>query len=135
MVTEALERLPVLIEQFVEESSIELNASSSLLDLTNDCNRSTLNACLQDEATDSILEKYVAFEKKVRAGYLRKTAQFWLSAVDHARLLLLFQYSVKTNNFQLFYKCNGGMAELFFAYDGPNYSKWVNYSYSVLEPH
>ena len=51
-VTEAFERL--LIQQFVEESNIELNASSSLLDLTNDCNCSTLNVCLQDEATDSI---------------------------------------------------------------------------------
>ena len=59
--------------------------------------------------------------------------QFWLSVVDHARLPLMFQYSVKTNNYHLFHKCNGDMAELFFAYDGPHYSRWVNYIYSILE--
>ncbi|KAK0148593.1 hypothetical protein N1851_011078 [Merluccius polli] len=37
----------------------------------------------------------------------------------------MLQYSVKTNNLALFHKCNGDMADLFFAYDGPNYSRYL----------
>jgi len=122
-VTEALERL--LIEKFLEESDIEVETFSILSDLSQSCTYANLNACLHDDALCNFLEKVEAFEEKVRAGYLGKTAQFWISVIDHARLILMFQYSVKTNNFDLFHKCNGAMADLFFAYDGPNYSRLV----------
>ena len=65
----------------------------------------------------------MAYEEKVCAGHLGKTATFWLSVIDNTRLVLMLLYSVKTNNLALFHKCNGDMADLFFAYDGPNYSR------------
>ena len=34
-------------------------------------------------------------------------------------------YAVKTNNRKLYHKCNGEMANLFFAYNGQNYCRLV----------
>ena len=50
---------------------------------------------------------------------------FWLSVIDHSRLIKMLQYAVKTNNLDLFHNCNSKMADLFFAYDGPNYSRYL----------
>ena len=41
------------------------------------------------------------------------------------RLIFMLIYSVKSNNLKLFHKCNGEMANLFFAFDGPNYSRYL----------
>ena len=38
----------------------------------------------------------------------------------------MLQFAVKTNNYELFNKCHGQMAEFFFAYDGPNYSRYID---------
>ena len=38
---------------------------------------------------------------------------------------MILQYSVKTNNLSLFHKSNSGVADLFFAFDGPNYSRYL----------
>ena len=95
-----------------------------LLKLVESCNREVLDDVLQDPDTLTIIEQYAAYEDKVRAGHLGKTAVFWMSVIDHCHLLLMLQYAVKTNNLALFHKCNGAMADLFFAYDGPNYSRY-----------
>ena len=120
-VSEAMERL--LIERFTEEEDNVVTNPVTLLNLVQCCNREALDLVLEDPTTLIALEKYGAYENQVRAGYLGKTAAFWLSVIDHTRLILMLQYSVKTNNFILFHKCNGAMADLFFAYDGPNYSR------------
>ena len=78
-----------------------------MLSLVHECSRETLNIALQDRDTCAILAKYTAYEDKVRAGHLGKTAAFWITIIDHARLVLSLQYSVKTNNSTLFHKCNG----------------------------
>jgi hypothetical protein len=120
-VTEAMERL--LMDKFIEEEEVEINNPVALLSLIGTCIRQTLDLALSDPGTLTILEKYVAYEDKVRVGHLGKTAIFWLSVIDHTRLLLMLQYAVKTNNLALFHKCNSDMADLFFAFDGPNYSR------------
>ena len=65
----------------------------------------------------------MAYDEKVRAGHLGKTATFRLSVIDNIRLVLMLLYSVKTNNLALFHKCNGDITDLLFAYDGPNHSR------------
>ena len=80
---------------------------------------------IEDESVNVVLQKYLAYENSVRDGYLGKTAAFWMDVVDHTRLLLMLQFAVKTSNYELFHKCNGQMAELFFAYDGPNSSRYI----------
>lgn len=120
-VSEAMGRL--LIERFLEEENMEINIPMALFNLTQSCNCESLNAAIKDRNTATILEKYVAYKRKVRDGHLGKTAKFWISVIDHTSLLLMLLYAVKTNNLPLFHYCNGEMANLFFAYDGPNYSR------------
>jgi hypothetical protein len=120
-VSEAMERL--LIERFIEDEKLEVTNPVALLNLVQTCSREILDHALQDQSTLTMVGKYTTYEDKVRAGHLGKTATFWLSVIDHTRLILMLQYSVKSNNLSLFHKCNGDMADLFFAYDGPNYSR------------
>ena len=87
------------------------------------CDREHLDLALVDPSTINIIQKYRAFEDKVRNGHLGKTATFWSGFIEHSHLIFMLLYSVKTNNLQLFHKCNGEMAALFFAYDGHNYSR------------
>ena len=61
----------------------------------------------------------------MRTGLLGKTATLWFSFIEHACLILMLIYSVKVNNLKLFHKCNGEMANLFFALDGPDYSRYL----------
>ena len=120
-VSEAMEQL--LFEQFAEEENVQVSNPLALLNLVQKCNRENLDITLQDASTLTILERYVSYKAWVRKGHLGKTATFWLSVIEHTHLILMLQISVKTNNFSLFHKCNGDMADLFFAYDGPNYSR------------
>lgn len=120
-VSEAMEQL--LIDRFIEEEKINVPSPVALLSVVQDCSRHTLNQALQDPTTQSMMNKIVDYEDKVRDGHLGRTAMFWLSVIDHTRLILMLLYAVKTNNFDLFHKCNGDMADLFFAYDAPNYSR------------
>ena len=41
--------------------------------------------------------------------------------MDNAKKVFMVIYTAKTNNRKWFYKCNGEMAALFFAYDSQNY--------------
>ena len=122
-VTEAMERL--LLDRFLEEEEVEIPHPVALLNLAQSCDRQNLNLALQDPSTLATLNQFDAFQDEVRSGYLGKTAQFWMSVIDHTRLILMLQFSVRTNNLALFHKCNGDMASLFFAYDGPNYSRYL----------
>ena len=48
-----------------------------------------------------------------------------MSFLDHARRVFMLLYAVKTNNFNLYHKCMGDMADLFFAFGGMNYSRYL----------
>ena len=114
-ISEAMKRL--LFERFAEKENVEVFNPTALLNLVQICNREDLNLALQDPSKLTILERYASYE------HLGKTASFWLSVIERTRLILMLQYSVKTNDFPLFHKCNGDIADLFFAYDGSNYSR------------
>ncbi|KAL7407118.1 hypothetical protein ABVT39_003386 [Epinephelus coioides] len=133
-VCEAMERL--LMERFVEEENIQVENIMSLLNLVKSCNREHLNLAMQDTSTVTIINKYIEFEDKVSANHLGKTGNLWFGFIKHIRLILMLIYSVKTNNLKLFHKCNGEMANLFFAFDGPNYSRylvWLEVFHTNLE--
>ncbi|KAH3851817.1 hypothetical protein DPMN_094303 [Dreissena polymorpha] len=121
-VTETLERL--LFESFMDmqQNTSEFN-STTLMTLVSIASRKTLEDALNDQSLMDCIDQYIRFEESVRTGVLGKTATFWLSVVDHLRLVMMLLYSVKTNNLMLFHECCGQMAELFFAFDGPNYSR------------
>ena len=121
-VCEALEML--LLEQFIEEKNVQIKPET-LLNLIKTCECEKLDLTLKDPSTLTIIRQYLNYQDKVRKGHLGKTAVFWLSVMDHSRLVFMLLFSVKTNNLQLFHKCNGDMADLFFAYDGQNYSRYL----------
>ena len=122
-VSEAMKRL--LIERFSKEENVDVTYPVAMLSAAQNCSRESLNHAMHDQSTCIILYKYQAYEDKVRAGHLGKTATFWISVIDHIQLILMLLYAMKTNNFDLFHKCNRDMADLFFAYDGPNYSRYI----------
>lgn len=122
-VCEAMERL--LIERFAEEENIPIADPAVLLNMTQSCNQEHLDEALKDPSTLTLIEKYHAYEEKVHKGHLGKTAAFWMSFITHCHLVFMLLHSIKTNNIQLFHKCNGEMAALFFAFDGHNYSRFV----------
>ncbi|KAI4821039.1 hypothetical protein KUCAC02_028991 [Chaenocephalus aceratus] len=48
------------------------------------------------------------------------------------KLVFMMDFAVKTNNFELFHHCNGAMADLFFAYDGHNYARYLTWFEAFL---
>ena len=48
-----------------------------------------------------------------------------MSVIDHTPLVIMLLYAVKANNLDLFHKCNGDMAPLFFAFHRHNYSRYL----------
>lgn len=123
-VCEAMERL--LMEHFIEEENVPIADPAALLNLIQSCDRKHLEEAIDDPSILTLIERYCNYEEKVRKGHLGKTATFWMSFVDHCHLVFMLLLSIKTNNLQLFHKCNGDMAVLFFAFDGQNYSRFVH---------
>ncbi|KAK0148594.1 hypothetical protein N1851_011079 [Merluccius polli] len=76
-VSEAMERL--LLQRFIEEENVEITNPKALFDLVQTCSRENLDLAQKDPSTLDILKKYEAYENKVRAGHLGKTATFGLS--------------------------------------------------------
>jgi len=130
-VTEAMERL--LLETFSDRESTNFDLSNLRIFMDN-ISRQNLAVLLDDTSYIKLLHKWIRYENEVRSGKLGKTAQFWMQFIDHARLILLMLFSIKTNNLTLFHKCNSEMAPLFFAYDAPNYSRFVKH-YFTSEQH
>ncbi|KAI4828903.1 hypothetical protein KUCAC02_022974 [Chaenocephalus aceratus] len=124
-VCESMERL--LMERFIEEESILITDPVALLNMIQSCNREHLDEALKDRSTLTLIEKYHAYEEKVLKGHLGKTAALWMSFINHCHLVFMLLHSVKTNNIQLFHKCNGEMANIFFAFDGHNYSRYLTW--------
>ena len=120
-VGEAMECL--LMEQFMEEWSIQMDDPVAILNLINTCDRQNLDIALKDLSTLNLIKIFWEFEDKVRTGHLGKAGVFWIYFIEHCHLIFMLLYSMKTNNLQLFHKCNGEMAALFFTFDGHNYSR------------
>ncbi|KAI4813981.1 hypothetical protein KUCAC02_003199 [Chaenocephalus aceratus] len=128
-VTEALERL--LFNVFLEEEKPDI-PYEILFNLIHSCTSESLNSTLKDPTLLKLIGDYLQYQDKVRRGHLGKTGMFWLSMMDHARLVFMMDFAVKTNNFELFHHCNGAMADLFFAYDGHNYARYLTWFEAFL---
>ena len=72
------------------------------------------------------------FRSEVAGGKLGKTAQLWLSYVDHIWLVLELLQAVKSNNLPLYTQCLYHMADLFYSYDGHNYSRYLTFFSTFL---
>ena len=70
---------------------------------------------------------YIDFCQSVRDGFLGKTAQFWLSYMDHVSLVLALTRSVKANDFDLYAYSLQAMCDLFFSFGGQNYARFLTF--------
>ena len=86
-----------------------------------------LEKFLTDDSVTLFVEEYLKFGDSVRAGQLGKTAQFWISYIDKVTLVLSLRKAVKTNDFELYAFCLSQMSNLFFAFGGQNYARYLTY--------
>ena len=75
----------------------------------------------------NFLEESSLFRQQVRGGSLGKTAQFWLTYMNHVSLVLSLLYAVKNNDYDLYDACLSKMVDLFFSFDGQNYARYLCY--------
>ena len=81
-------------KKFIEEVNVEEHNTDSPINLVQDYDREKLDLITEDDSANAFLQKYLNYEEKFRKGHLGKTATFWLSVIDHSRLIMMLQYSV-----------------------------------------
>ena len=84
-----------------------------------------MTSILHTNEIQTFLHGYLEFKEKVRNGYLGKTAQYWLSYMDHVQIVLNLMKAVKSNDFFLYAQCLHEMPDLFFSFGGQNYARYL----------
>lgn len=132
IVLESLERL--LFGQFLFQKGMDdifegLPESSKLKiqDLVHSPSEQILEQVMNDTALVAYIQEYCRYRDKVREGEQGKTAQFWISYMDHVWLVLSLIRAVKTNDFLLYTDCLHQMSDLFFSFDGQNYARYLTF--------
>ena len=135
-VLESLERL--LLKQFLEErgetklfENLPEGAKEKLNKINQSLTKKTLEECINDPDIIEYIQKYCQFQEEVANGRLGKTAQFWMTYMNAVWLVLQLHEAVKRNDFLLYAECIFLMPNLFFAYDGQNYARYMT-MFSVL---
>ena len=126
---EGLERL--LLSEFLKSKNrtelFPIEEEPVMRDLLEVPSQMNLEAATLDSSARTLVLDYMAFKKSVREGTLGKTAQLWLSYMDHVWLVLNLIKAVKSNDYSLYCYCFFNMADLFFSFDGQNYSRYLTY--------
>ena len=127
-VLEGLERL--LLRKFNQNP--QGMAAAKMRKLLENRSKENLEEVLQDSAVTKLVDDYEKFKNEVRRGKLGKTAQLWITYMDHIWLVLRLILSVKTNNFELYQACTYQMRGLFFAFNGQNYARYLTFFSTFL---
>ena len=129
---ESLER--ILLDQFLEQQNedeifagLPEETTDKISNLISSQSKYAMDELMSDEVFITYIGKYMAFKKSVREGALGKTAQFWISYMDHIWRVLSLIRAVKTNDFNLYAECLYLMADIFFSFDGQNYARYLSY--------
>ena len=129
---EALERL--LLQAFMktthEDQLMEVLPEDSCVlfeDFADSPSKLTQSYVLEDDSISAYIQKYLDFRSDVGSGKHGKTAQLWMSYMNHIWLVLQLLQAVKTNNYPLYIHCLHQMADLFFSFDGHNYSRYLTF--------
>ncbi len=130
IVVESLERL--LLKYFLDiknETELFDNlpeiSKDRLSHLKSHPSKDKLESVVGDEDIVKYIDRYIAFRKSVEDGEMGKTAQFWLSYMNAVWLALQLHEAVKANDIMLYMECIYRMPDLFFAYDGQNYARYL----------
>ena len=99
----------------------------TLTDLMTSPTPNSLAEAQADPAIVMYLEGFRRFCDEVRSGNLGKTGQLWMSYIDHVWMVLSLIHAVKHNNFLLYAHCLSSMADIFFAFGGQNYARYLTF--------
>ena len=129
---ECLERL--LLEQYMAHqdeqelfSSIPADSMKKLDDLVQWLTETKLDAALDDDAVSNYIQGYLQYRVEVSEGSHGKTAQFWASYMSHICLVLSLVQAVKHNDFLAYAHCLHLITDIFFAFGGQNYARYLTY--------
>ena len=75
----------------------------------------------------SLISGFPQFRLQVKDGIMGTTAKLWLSYMDHVWLILSLLHSVKTNDYLEYAHCMTLLPDLFFAFGGQNYARYLAY--------
>ncbi len=107
VMTESMEHL--LLQVYLEDqnaddlfSSLSDESSQKVHNLVENPSQVTLDAMLAEDSISLIIKGYEEFRQSVATGHLGKTAQLWLSYMEHVHLVLSLLEAVKTSKFFLY---------------------------------
>ena len=100
-------------------------AKIKLNEIKSSATKEKLNDCINDTGITGYIQKYCQFREDVANGALGKTAQFWVAYMNVVWLALQLHESVKRNDFLLYAELIHRMPDLFFAYNGHNYARYM----------
>ena len=81
--------------------------------LVDEPDSASFESALNNEDISSYIDACAKFRHDARTGHHGKTAQLWVSYMDHIWLVLQLNNAVKTNNFLLYARCLFLMCSLF----------------------
>ena len=129
-VLEALERL-LLTEYVISKNRAKLFESQSqetiMTDLLELPSGATMEAAKEDDEMLSLVKDYNEFKESVRRGELGKTAQLWISYMDHVWLIINVTRAVKYNDYSLYFHTLFKMVDIFFSFGGQNYARYLTF--------
>ena len=132
--TKALFDLKGAYWMLVEETNVQI-CPQVLRDSIQIWNRENIDVALQDVSTNKIIKIYVNFQEKVCLGTPMNSQERQQDPVPRLFITsnwsFMLIFTVKSNKEKLFHKCNGEVANLFSAYNGQNYSRWVFWSSDI----
>ena len=126
---EGLERLLMMKYFSIEDDEMELKVEKAkqqvLIHKTKP--NSDLRTLVSNKDIASLVSGFSEFRQKVKDGLLGVTARMWLSYMDHVWLILSLLHAVKTNNYLEYAYCMTLLPDLFFAFGGQNYARYLTY--------
>lgn len=126
---EGLERLLMLKFFIMEDDNMELmieKAKQQVLIHKTKPN-ADLKTLVSNKDVSDLISGFTQFRQKVKNGLLGVTARMWLSYMDHVWLILSLLHAVKTNNYKEYAHCMTLLPDLFFAFGGQNYARYLTY--------
>ncbi len=130
-VLESLERL--LLKQYLDSRGksklfehLPEGAKQKLKQLTSSPKKDIFEDRLNDRDISNYIEMYFQFREEVVNGQVGKTGKFWMTYMDAVWLTLQLHEAVKRNDFLLYAECILHIPDLFFAYDGQNYARYMS---------
>lgn len=111
-------------EKFVQEKNVELSHELKVK-LMKFCKTKSSQPSFQEPELKDLFEKYIQYKKLTLNGDHGKTAQYYMQYVQLIDYYLLLNSSIRTNNFEIFVFVLPKITNLFFAFNQPNYSRYL----------